>query len=337
MRPPARACLISALILAISCGGGPGDTASDDVVMAPLRLGFDWGNAAKVYVDHWDQRSVKAADPSRPFRVARKFHVGLMRVFVGTDDVIALWQKNPAATIADLRRMLDGARANGVRLVLSARLDQSAIEQLAGHSYDDWGAAQADMVTPGSDAWEGYLAFLRSVIGALGKHPSAWSWEATNEPEWMLGSDAGAVSLDDLAYWLNVTQSAMHDAGAARVNMGGATLEEMSDDQLFIATEFTDVLDAHLYQDDGYTNAADMVASFAAHVARVAALSGRARQAMVGEFGTLNAAWFNAVARASRAHGWPALAWEFDGWDDFWFNDSHHADVLSTISTLNLH
>jgi hypothetical protein len=115
----------------------------------------------------------------------------------------------------------------------------------------------------------------------------------------------------------------------------------MSDDQLLLATEFTDVLDAHFYPDYDAggaplgTNAAQIVAAFESHVARVAAVSGRARPAMVGEFGTLNAHWFTAIAQMCKSRGWNALAWEFDGWDQFWFNDAHHADVLSTLSTLN--
>lgn len=340
MRTPHAAFLLACALLA-GCGGAATDAADDADLSAPLRLGFNWGNASKLYFNHWDQRSVKASDPSRPFRVARRNGVHLMRVFVGLGDVIAGWQTDPDGTIKDLRKMLDDAQRNGVRLVLSARLDQNAIEACAGHTYDSWNAAQQDMVIPGSAPWQGYLAFLRGVIGALGKHPSAYSWEATNEPDWMLGTGDGTVSFDDLAMWLNVFQSEMHDAGAQHVNMGGATFEGMTDDQLLLATEYTDILDAHLYPDYDASGAPvgdsgqNEIDAFQAHIDRVEALTGQKRPAMIGEFGTLTPNWFHSVARAARAKGWPALAWEFDGWDQFWFNDTTHTDVLKTLASLN--
>jgi hypothetical protein len=310
-------------------------------VIARTPLGFNWGNATKVYVNHWDQRSVTAKDPSRPFRVARMDRVNLVRVFVGTSDVIARWKSDPQGTLADLRRMLDHAHGQGVRLVLSARLDQDAITALGGRGYASWAEAQQDLVTEGSAPWNGYVAWVRAVVGALGRHASAWSWEATNEPQWMLGSDAGAIGLDDLARFLNAMQRELKAAGAQRVNMGGATLEELSDPQLLLATEFTDVLDAHFYPDTDESgapvgsNAAALIDAFEQHVARVRGLSGRARAAMVGEIGTLPAPWFNAVTQGCKARGWQALAWEFDGWDLYWFNDAHHADVLARLATLN--
>ena len=73
--------LFALALAAASCGAPEGMAAADDAALARRLLGFNWGNAAKVYVLHWDQRSVTAKDPSRPFRVAQKDRVSLVRGF----------------------------------------------------------------------------------------------------------------------------------------------------------------------------------------------------------------------------------------------------------------
>ncbi len=304
-------------------------------------LGFNWDNAAKVYVLHWDQKSVKASDPSLAFRIAHENNVTLMRLWAGVGEVVQRWRSDPNGTLADFKGMLDDAQANGIRLIISNYLTQGTIEALAGRSYPDWPTAQRDLATPDSAAWNGHLAWLKDLITTLGGHPAAYSWEATNEPGWMLGVDAVTITKDQAAHWLNAFQKAMHTFGARRVNMGGSTFASMNDSQMSLATQYTDILDDHFYPDfDGNGNPVDgseeaLLSRFEDHIKRVEALSGRNRSAMVGEYGTLPWTWFTNLSQAIQARGWNGLAWEYDGWDQFWFNNSHRPEVLAHLRSSN--
>ncbi len=308
---------------------------------AASALGFNWDNAAKVYVLHWDQKSVKSSDPSLGFRIAHENNITLMRSWAGIGEVVQRWRSDRNGTLADFKRMLDDAQANGIRLIISNYLTQGTIEALAGRSYPDWPSAQRDLATPGSAAWSGHMAWLQDLITTFGGHPAAYSWEATNEPGWMLGIDAGAITKDQAAHWLNAFQKAMHSFGARRVNMGGSTFGSMSDPQMSLATQYTDILDDHFYPDyDGNGNPVDgneqtLLSRFGDHIKRVEALSGRNRSAMVGEYGTLPWTWFTNLSQAIQARGWKGLAWEYDGWDQFWFNGSHRPEVLAHLRSSN--
>ncbi len=307
----------------------------------PPRMGFNWDNAATVYVLHWDERSISASDPSLPLRTARENNVGLVRVFVGTPEVIARWRADRTGTLADIRRMLDDARGNGVKLILSNYLTKATIEALAGTTFPDWASAQRYLETPGSSGYNAFRDWLSTLASNFRDHPAIYSFEVTNEPGWMLGFDSGAVSKDQVADFLGTMFRALKQAGAGRTNLGGSPFDTMTDDELRRAVESCDVLDMHFYPDPGPdgkplgTNGGILLSTLQGLVNRVRNLTGRDRPAMVGEVGTLPWGWFADVSHAALARGWIVLAWGYDGWDNFWFNEDHRPEVLAYLKSTN--
>lgn len=321
----------------------PTTTTTTVPASSGLKAGFNWPNAAALYVLHWDQLSVSASDASAPFRVAKANGIRLVRTFVGTEGSVGRWKTDPTGTLNDVQRMLDDAHANGVKMVLSNYLTHQMVQLLAGRQYAGWAEAQRDVTTPNSVAWNGLMAWQRTLVQRFGSHPAAYSWEVTNEPSWMLGIDNGTVAIDQGMTFLNVFQKALHDLGAAKVNMGGLRIYEpglLSDSQLLRATEHVDVLDHHFYPDYDASgqpigsNASQLVASYARYVDHVRAL-GRPLPAMIGEAGTLPSGWFTTVHSEAVNRGWTILSWGYDAWDLYQFNTSVRPEVLAALHAWN--
>jgi hypothetical protein len=303
------------------------------------RFGMNWASAANVYILHWKQGSSRPDDAAQVFRVARVNGIGTVRVFLGNAGTVARWRQDPSGTLADMKRLFDDAASNDIRLVLSNYWTHDAIEAAAGRKYASDREACRALATRDTEAWRGAQAFVEATVGAFGSHPAASSWEASNEPGFMLGVDAGFVTNESGARWLNAFQKKMHELGAARINMGGATFPAMSDDEIRIAFEHCDTLDDHLYTDhdsqgnDRGANARALVEGLERHVERVARLTGRDRDVMVGEFGNVPDAWFRELHQRIATHPWLALAWEYDGeGDDNWFSSTHRPGILQLLA-----
>ena len=308
-------------------------TSSTDTPM--MSDGFNWPNAAAVYVQQWDQKSVSANDPSLPLRIANATRKSVVRVLLGTADTISRWKADPEETLRDMRRMLDDARRNDVRLILSNYLSEPAVEALAGREYPSWPTAQRDLTAPYSPAWNGLEAWTAAVVSVLHDHPAVYSWEVTNEPSWMLGMDNGAVDINQGLSFLDHFQKKLHTYGGDVVNMGGLPLfdpSRLTDTQLLLATRHVDVLDHHLYSDvsgDGtIVDAATSVEEYATYIERLHAL-GRRIPAMLGEIGTRPNNWFSWVMCEARSRGWLALPWGYDSWDEYHFSVGDRFDVLA--------
>jgi len=303
--------------------------------MAGAVVGFNWPNAAKVYMNHWDQQSVTYKDRSMPFRVASANGVPVMRVFTGIEDSIAKAKASPETTFADFKNMLDDAQANNVKLVLTNYLTKEAIESLAGHPYAAWTDAERDLATPGSAPWRGFENWITQTAGRFGSHPAAYSWEVTNEAGWMLGMDNGTITADAGVAFLDHFQSLLKTSGAKRVNAGGQTFfdpSRLTDNQVKVATRNVDILDHHLYPEAG--DAQKQLDMFSTYVTRVKSL-GRDIPAMLGEYGTNPTPFFDHVTAEGLKQGWMLLPWGFDSWDNHKFNDSSDSAVLNKIKALN--
>lgn len=305
-------------------------------------VGFDWGNAAKVYILHWDQRSVLASDPSAVFRVAKENGVHVMRCFLGSREVYQRWLSDPAGMKADAQRLFNDAAANGVAEMVSHDVGHHAIEVLAGKTYPDWATAQRDLVTTGTSAHDNFLRFLADMASTFGQNPGLYSMEVVNEPTWQLGSDAGHISNDQLVAFLNEGFKLLKEHGAKRTNMGGSKLAWATDDQLRQAYQYVDLADDHFYPDydavgnpvDG--NVARRFQGMEDLLARLQRVMGRTFPAMLGEMGTLPRPWFTSVVDGALSRGWTALAWEYDGWDQFWFSTAYRPEVLDYLRTSNV-
>lgn len=188
--------------------------------------------------------------PSRPFAVAAARGVKRVQVFIGADLVIHGWQRDPAATVARIGRMLDDATAAHVKVIVSNYLTQDTVAALAGHPYPPWAAAQQDLTAPGSGAWTQFSAWLQTVVTRFGADPAVASFEVMNEPKYMLGLDSGAVGRDTGLRFLDHFAGVLHSFGAARVNGGGRPVFDpmtLTDAQLALYVRHLDVLDDHLY------------------------------------------------------------------------------------------
>ncbi len=304
-------------------------------------VGFDWGNAAKVYILHWDQRSVLASDPSAVFRVAKENGAHVMRCLLGSREVYQRWLSDPAGMKADAQRLFNDAAANGVAEVVSHDVGQRAIEVLAGKTYPDWAAAQRDLVTTGTSAHDNFLRFLADMASTFGQHPGLYSMEVVNEPTWQLGSDASHISNDQLVAFLNEGFKLLKEHGAKRTNIGGSELAWATDDQLREAYQYVDLADDHFYPDydaGGNPVDGDVARRFQGMedlLARLQGATGRTFPAMLGEMGTLPWPWFTSVVDGALSRGWTALAWEYDGWDQFWFSTTYRPEVLDYLRTSN--
>ena len=288
------------------------------------------------YILGWDQESVTAADPSRPFRVAKANGITRVRVaLAGRQEIVQRWKANPTAFWKAYRRVLDDAHAQGLTLAIHNRLEKGVIEVLAGHGYGSWEDAQRDVTTKGSAAWNGYRAFLQEAVTEVGGHPAIHSWEVVNEPQWMLGYDSGAVSKDAVIEFVNAFQGALHSFGVKRVHMGGAYFDDLDDTRFRRVYEHTDLFDAHLYPDGGDASAA--INRVEAVHARVQALSGRDLPIMLGEIGTVPwSGWSKPILDTCHQQGWTCLAWGFDAWDENAFDDASRPEVLAHVRTLDL-
>lgn len=312
----------------------------------PPQVGFDWPAAGRVYVAHWTQQSVTSADPSRAFRIAEAHNIHLVRVFLGDDVVIGDWKNNPTDAMNGIQKMFDDANANNVKLIISTYLTQQTMQVLAGHSYASWSDAQKDLINPSSTAYNELGKWDEAVIGQFGSNPAAYSWEVTNEPNWMLGIDSGTVSRDDGYTFLDHFQQLLHRDGAKLVNGGGEPLYDpslLTDTQLKTYAAHLDILDNHIYPSydnsgtplGGTTEAQAAIDATNTYYQRVRSLTGRLKMpAMLGEFGTLQPTWFQSMAQQSMDHGWNTIAWGFDAYDQYDFNDMTRPEVLSLLAKL---
>jgi hypothetical protein len=262
-----------------------------------------------------------------------------MRTFFGTvDSFRATRSADPAvrdAAWAALRSILDDAAANGVELILSNYLTKEAVETLSGTSYASWAAAQRALVTPGSPAWRGLQEWIAESIAHFKDHPGVFSWEVMNEPGWMLGIDDGSVTRDAAATFLDTFQGAYKTAGVS-VNAGGRPLYDttlLTDGQVRLMTRNVDYLDDHLYPEGGTADA--MLTAAESYRDRVTALTGRRLPFILGEIGTQDGNFLQAVLAGAEARGFLPLAWGLDAYDSNRFSETIQPNVLRAIAADN--
>ena len=186
----------------------------------------------------------------RPFAVAQAAGVPQVRVFVGVDAALDMWRHDPRKGLAAVDRMAADAETHNVHLVLSNYPDLPMISALAGHGYPSWGAAQQDLITPGSVPYERFGHWLADVVPRVAPHPAVAAWEVVNEPGYMLGIDAGTVNVDAGLAFVGHFADLMHSLGARTVAGGGRPVFDparLSDAQLATYAAHIDVLDDHLY------------------------------------------------------------------------------------------
>ena len=213
-------------------------------------VGFNWPNAGRVYLGGLAQKSTNAQQPMRPFAVAQAAGVPQVRVFVGVDAALDMWRQDPQEGLAAVDRMVADAETHNVHLVLSNYPDLPMISALAGHGYPSWGAAQQDLITPGSVPYERFGHWLADVVPRVAPHPAVAAWEVVNEPGYMLGIDAGTVDVDAGLAFVGHFADLMHGLGARTVAGGGRPVFDparLSDAQLATYAAHIDVLDDHLY------------------------------------------------------------------------------------------
>jgi endo-1,4-beta-mannosidase len=159
-------------------------------------VGFNWPNAGRVYLADLNQLSTDAEQPSRPFALASSQKIRQVRVFVGVDAALSVWQNDPEQAVEGLDRLLADAEAHNVQLIISNYPDQQMINALAGHDYPSWAAAQVELVTPGSVPFRAFEKWLEDVVPRFASDPRIAAWEVVNEPGYMLGMDNGTVDVD---------------------------------------------------------------------------------------------------------------------------------------------
>lgn len=308
------------------CGAGSGGVSRADIGMNIIPV-------LEPYMLGWNQKSVMAADPSRPFRVAHDNGIKTVRIgLAGRVEALNIWKADRSRFWQMFRHILDDARAQGLQVVVHNRLEQAVIEAMSGRTYANWGEAQRDVTTPGSAAWNGYWDFLRDAVAAVNEHPALYSWEVVNEPTWML-SYGDQVPREQVINFVNVFQGALHSVGAKRVHMGGALFNDGISDDLFRKVyEHTDILDAHLYTWDGGPTAAALLDQVQAEHDRVQQLTGRDLPIMLGEFATVPWDGFSRpIFDRCNQRGWTCLAWGFDAWDEHSFNEVERPEVMALI------
>lgn len=329
-------------------GGSAVRFAAPGTVPSAARIGFNAPNQGRVYIMDWDQVSVTAADPLKPFRIAKANGVGLMRVFTWDDATIGKWKQDNGAAVADMVRMCNDAYSQGVRLILSPRLDKPDIEALSGKVYADWPAARKDIVTAGSSGYATFGTLLGQSAQALRDNPCVYSMEVVNEPPYMLGMDDGSISRDQGIAFVDHMQSVLKANGAARVNSGSWPLYDptlLTDTQVTTFMRNADIIDAHFYPPDpgnaatgSPTQAAVLLGQHAAYASRVRTLLGRPDMpVMIGEVGTLPwPAWSKTMTDGALERGWTVLPWGFDAFDVNRFNETDRPEVLQYIRSVAL-
>ncbi len=327
--------------------GGKHVKFGSPTAIAPGIVGFNASNEGMVYISHINQLSVTASDPSRPFRTAKANNVKLMRVFSWNSVTINTWKSNPSTAMSDLLRMCNDAKANGVQLILSPRLDQNDIQAITGKTYASWAAARQDLITPGSAGYITYENLMKQTVQTLSGNTCVYSYEVVNEPSYMLGADDGSITEDQMVTFVDHMQSVLKAAGAVRVNSGSWPFYDpslVSDQQIITFMRNADIIDAHLYPPDPVNTSLSTVAQANSmltqndtYVARVRSLLGKPTMpAMVGEAGTLPwPDWSQTIINGSRSRGWTVLPWGFDAYDANAFTETTRPEVLSYIKSLN--
>jgi hypothetical protein len=317
--------------------GGVAKLAIDVVAPPGGSTGYNWPNAGRVYVGHFDQLSVRASDAAAPLRAGRANDLGTIRVFLGDDVVFNRWREAPDAALADIARLVADAQRNHVRLVLSNYLTPRSIAALAGHGFKDDATARRDLVTPGSPSWEGLASWLDAVVPRFAGSSAIASWEVMNEPGFMLGVDAGDVGVAEEMHFLDFFQGLLKQRGADTVNGGGRPAfdpSRLTDADVRLYAAHLDVLDDHLYPaaaDDGPAEAAAEVNRTAAWFQRVEQVTGRSFPATIGELGSADDTWFTAALADARGRGWTVLAWGYDAYDPNAFTVTQRPQVLSEL------
>jgi hypothetical protein len=321
----------------ISLGGAA--TGRAPVVM-PTGMGFNWPNTVVTYVNGWDQQSTTYANRARPFQVAAANGVKVMRTFFGTVDSITKVKSSDGPTAsaawAGLQEILDTAAANGVKMILSNYLTLETIQALAGTTYANWAAAQVDITTPGSAAWNGLQWWISQCMTRFANHAGVFSWEVTNEPNYMLGMDSGAITVDAGVNFLDVMQQYLRTNGAKAIGTGGRylyTKANVTDAQAIIGTRAVDYLDDHFYTE---ATAAQHLAEMDTWVARVRGLLSRPNlPVLAGEYGSNPQQFFNDITDGLKARGWTPVVWGYDSYDSHEFNESTDTYVLTRIGQYN--
>jgi hypothetical protein len=318
-------------------------------------MGFNWPNAIVTYVNQWDQQTTTYANRAHPFVFAQNRGSTRMRTFIGTIDAVNGYKGTNAAATAPqtwtrINELLGDANTRGVKLACSNYLTKETIEALAGTTYASWTAARAALVTNGSAAWNGFKAWIDALAanGVL-NHVGVYSWEVTNEPNYMLGIDDGSVTRSAAATFIDYFNAYYKTKGAPRTNLGGRFLYDKSQvTNAEITTLFAncDWNDDHCYPLAG-TNAEFHIASLDAWVERVNTVTGRSVPMMIGEYGTNsdniygasidpnNTEFFTRITDACVNRGWYPITWGYDAWDIHIFNETAKLYVGSKIDTVN--
>jgi hypothetical protein len=344
---------------------GPAGGANHFITVAELRvsgafsaakvspgMGFNWPNAIVTYVNQWDQQSTTYANRTKPLVFAQSRGATRMRTFIGTIDAITK-SKDPAqsaTTWTRINELLTDANSRGVKLICSNYLTQETIGALAGTTYASWQAARAALVTTNSAAWNGLKAWIDALAanGVL-NHAGAFSWEVTNEPNYMLGIDDGSVTRSAAAAFIDFFNAYYKSKGAPRTNLGGRFLydkAQVTNAEITTLFAHCDWNDDHCYPLSG-TNAEFHIASLDAWVERVNTVTGRAVPMMVGEYGTNsdniygatidpnNTEFFTRLTDACISRGWYPVTWGYDAWDIHIFNETDKPYVGSKIDVAN--
>jgi hypothetical protein len=335
----ATALLAGVLAVALALGAGQLNLKS-----CVGDVGFNWPNAGRVYLAGLTQRSTAADQPSRPFAVASTQKIRQVRVFVGVDAALSVWQKDPERAVDGLERLLADAEAHNIQLIISNYPDKQMISALAGRDYQSWAAAQVDLVTPGSLPYRRFHEWLRDVVPRFAASPHVAAWEVVNEPGYMLGMDNGTVNVDmGLAFVAHFSEL-LHRLGAREVSGGGRPVFDpmtLRDDQVTAYARHLDILDDHLYPETtvgghhgpSEQDARTAVAETAVWFNRVRRLMARPEMpGMLSEVGTQPTAWFSVVLIEAPRHGWPVLAWGFDAYDDNDFTDTVKPETFRLLS-----
>jgi hypothetical protein len=335
----ATALLAAVLAVALALGAGQVNWTS-----CVGDVGFNWPNAGRVYLAGLNQRSTDADQPSRPFALASSQKIRQVRVFVGVDAALSVWQKDPEQAVAGLDRLLADAEAHNVQLIISNYPDQQMINALAGHDYPSWAAAQVELVIPGSVPFRAFEKWLEDVVPRFASDPRIAAWEVVNEPGYMLGMDNGTVDVDVGLAFVEHFSELLHRLGARDVSGGGRPVFDpmkLPDDQLIGYAKHLDILDDHLYPkttvggQDGPSkeDARKAVAQTATWFNRVRRLMARPEMpGMLGEVGTQSTPWFSVVLTEATRHGWPVLAWGFDAYDQNDFTETVNPETFDLLS-----
>jgi hypothetical protein len=304
----------------------------------PNPFGYNWSGAMNVYVHGWNNGGVLASDPVKPFRIARANGISRLRTFVGDDASVSAINADASAGWAKLQTFFDDAAAYGMKIIISQYPTLQMLNLMTVTQYATWELAQAALVTPGNTLYIAYEAWLNDMLTHFASHPAAWSWEVMNEPNYMLGIDAGTVTIQQGVDFLDHMQGVLKAGGALNVNSGGKpwyNAVTMTDAQVIKLAANMDIMDDHVYPDNGAdTTTFDVdFAALQARIARTFTLTGRQLPGMLGEIGTEPNSWLlHALTKANTAGYW-ALPWQFSADDaNYPFDDVVHPEVIAAIS-----